>query len=249
MSAEGAAEDDPRRIDLGRPGASARAEFERRLRQDSDRRRRRYGRLLAPVVASLAGTRPSTDRWRVGSEAEERVGRLLDRAVGGAGFVLHDRSVPHGRANLDHVAVVASGVWVIDTKRTRGPVRRARAAGRRFGRRTLVVNGRDRRDLVAAAHRQRNLVRSVAGPGTAVRAVLCFADVAWGRHRRQVWIEGVLITRPKALARVLTAGGPLGPGERLALATRIAGTLPPHPAGLPLGAAPGGRAVSTRGEA
>jgi hypothetical protein len=43
-------------IDLGRPGASARAEFERRLRRDAERRRRRFGRFLAALVAVLAGS-------------------------------------------------------------------------------------------------------------------------------------------------------------------------------------------------
>ena len=35
-------------------------------------------------------------------------------------MVLHDRAVPGGRANIDHIAVVPSGVWVIDTKHYRG---------------------------------------------------------------------------------------------------------------------------------
>ncbi len=124
--------------------------------------------------------RPSTARWAVGGEAEERVGLLLRAAVGEAGFVLHDRAVPHSRANIDHIAVVASGVWVVDTKRYHGRVRRGRPPGRLVGRRTLVVNGHDRGHLVVAARRQRAVVEAVAGPGTPVRAVLCFADASWG---------------------------------------------------------------------
>lgn len=89
--------DAPRGIELGQPGASARAEFERRRRRDASAPRRRFGRVLAPVVALVTGIRPSTARWRVGGEAEERVGRLLSAAVGDAGVVLHDRAVPHGR--------------------------------------------------------------------------------------------------------------------------------------------------------
>ena len=112
-------------MDVGRPGASARAEFERRRRRDAERRRRRFGRFIAPVVALAAGTRPSTDRWRVGGRAEERVGRLLSSAAGRTGLVLHDRALPHSRANVDHIAVVPSGVWVVDTKCYRG-----RSAGR-----------------------------------------------------------------------------------------------------------------------
>ncbi len=160
--------DAPQGIALGHPGASARAEFERRRRRDTTARRRRFGRVLAPVVALVTGIRPSTARWRVGGVAEERVGRLLSAAVGDAGVVLHDRAVPGGPANIDHIAVVPSGVWVIDTKRYRGRVRRAGRLGRLVGRRILVVNGHDRSHLLEAARRQRALVASAAGQATTV---------------------------------------------------------------------------------
>ncbi len=123
-------------------------------------------------------------RWHVGGRAEERVGRLLSRAVGRTGIVLHDRAVPHRRANIDHLAIVPSGVWVIDTKRYHGRLRRTRRPGRLVGRRTLVVNGHDRGQLVTAALRQRALVRSAAGPDVEVRAVLCFEGAEWGRRGR-----------------------------------------------------------------
>jgi hypothetical protein len=48
------------------------------------------------------------------------VGLSLSRAVGRVGLVLHDRSVPGTRSNIDHLAVVPSGVWVIDTKHYAG---------------------------------------------------------------------------------------------------------------------------------
>ncbi|MGA2474724.1 MAG: nuclease-related domain-containing protein [Acidimicrobiales bacterium] len=214
-------------IDLGRPGASARAEFERHLRQDAERRRRRFGRFLAPLVAVLAGVRPSTARCRVGGEAEERVGRLLSQGVGDGGLVLHGRRVPRSRANIDHIAVVPSGVWVIDTKRYRGRVRPGRPPGRFLGGRTLVVNGHDRGTLLAAARHQGALVEAVVGPGVAVHAVLCFADGEWGCVARPARIGGVMVTWPKALVRVLAGPGPLEPDQRVALATRIARAFPP----------------------
>jgi len=230
-------------IDVGRPGASARAEFERRRRRDAERRRRRFGRILAPVVALLAGTRPSTDRWRVGGRAEERVGRLLGAAAGRSGLVLHDRAVPHSRANLDHIAVVPSGVWVVDTKCYRGRVRRARRPGRLLGRRALVVNGHDRGQLVTAALRQRALVQSAVGAEVPVRAVLCFAGAEWGLRARAFTLRGVLVTWPAALASSLRARGPLDRAARAELAARLARAFPPYaPSGTshnPTGASPG----------
>ncbi len=239
----GAAEEDRQDIDTGQPGASARAEFERRRRRDTARRRQRFGRLLAPVAAVLRGVPPSTARWAVGGEAEEHVGLLLGSAVGEAGVVLHDRAVPHSRANIDHIAIVATGVWVVDTKRYHGRVRRGRPLGRLVGRRTLVVHGHDRGHLVVAARRQGAVVVAVAGPGTPVRAVLCFADASWGPLGRPFTLRGVTVTRPRALARALAAPGPLGAAERAALARRLARAFPPYaPSGTshkPTGASPG----------
>jgi hypothetical protein len=166
----------------------------------------------------------------VGGEAEERVGRLLSTAVGDAGVVLHDRAVSHGRGNIDHIAIVPSGVWVIDTKRYRGRVRRASRLGRVVGSRLLVVNGHDRSHLLDAARRQRALVAAAAGPATTVRAALCFADAEWGPRARPFTLRGVTVTRPGALAAALVAPGPLGRDQRSALSARLARAFPPYSA-------------------
>jgi hypothetical protein len=49
--------------------------------------------------------------------------------VGHVGLVLHDRAIPGTRSNIDHIAVVPSGVWVIDTKQYRGRVQRRDRGG------------------------------------------------------------------------------------------------------------------------
>ena len=112
----------------GWAGASARAEYERRQARDEARRRAVFGP-LAPVVRLIAGPKPSTEAWGRGAAGEERVGHWLDEAVRGRGMVLHDRALPHRRANIDHLAVVASGVWVIDTKHFRGRLERRDLGG------------------------------------------------------------------------------------------------------------------------
>jgi hypothetical protein len=180
------------------------------------------------VVALVIGIRPSTARWRVGGEAEERVGRLLSAAVGDAGVVLHDRAVPGGRANIDHIAVVPSGVWVIDTKRYRGRVRRVGQFGRLLGRRLLVVNGHDRSHLIDAALRQRSLVAAAAGQAATVRAALCFVDAESGPWARPFALRGVTVASPGALAAALGAPGPLGRDEQSALSLRLARSFPPY---------------------
>jgi hypothetical protein len=231
-------------FETGRPGASARAEFERRMRRDAVRREERFGRILAPLVGWLAGVRPSTARWRVGGRAEERVGHYLTASVGRRGIVLHDRAIPGGRTNIDHLVVVATGVWVVDTKCYRGPVRRGRPRGRWSLRRTLVVNGRERGRLVSAARRQGALVQAAVGPAVGVHVALCFTGAGSGTQARTFTVGGVLVTHPAALVRALRARGALGADERRALAAALARAFPPYaPSGTshsPTGAPPSG---------
>jgi hypothetical protein len=214
-------------IDLGRPGASARAEFERRRRRDRSRRRRMFGPLAA-VIEVLAGPKRTTAVWARGSVGEVAVGDYLSRAVGGTGLVLHDRRIRGRRANIDHIAVVPSGVWVIDTKRHRGRVER-RVRGRWLSRHpTLFVNGRDRSSQVVAACRQGELVRAVVGTDHPVHVALCFTGADWGICRRPFAIDGVVVIRPRRLAASLRRAGPLGGAGRQALAARLADAFPAY---------------------
>ena len=57
--------------------------------------------------------------WARGAGGEELVARALAKHCPDVA-VLHDRRIPGSRANIDHIAVAATGVWVIDTKRYKG---------------------------------------------------------------------------------------------------------------------------------
>jgi hypothetical protein len=204
---------------------------------------------LAPVVRLIAGPKPSTEAWGRGAAGEERVGRWLDEALGGRGVVLQDRTLPYGRGNIDHLAVVASGIWVIDTKHFRGRLER-RDLGGRFARRPrLFVAGRDQSRLVASARRQHAqvaeaLVAADAPGGALVRVALCFTGAQVGLFTRPFLLQGVLVTWPRAFAGALRAAGPVGPAQRRALAARLARVFPPYaPSGTshrPTGASPKG---------
>ncbi len=97
-----------------------------------------------PSISFLAGPKATTEAWARGAQGEERVGRLLDQVVGDEGVVLHDRRVPGRRINLDHLVVVASGVWVIDTKHYRGQLARRQVGGWFNAREVLTVAGTGR---------------------------------------------------------------------------------------------------------
>ncbi len=56
--------------------------------------------------------------------------------------MLHDRRIPGSRANIDHIAIATSGVWVIDAKRYKGKVQVSRPL---FGQPKLTIAGATRR--------------------------------------------------------------------------------------------------------
>jgi hypothetical protein len=62
------------------------------------------------------------DRWRRGAAGERRTAELLDGLSSRRWAVWHDLPVPGSRANIDHVVVGRTGVWVVDTKSTRAEV-------------------------------------------------------------------------------------------------------------------------------
>jgi len=218
-------------IDLGSPGASTRAEYQRRRDADERRRRReRFGRLLGPVIAAVAGERRSTTAWERGGVAEERVGAYLTRAVGERGLLLHDRSIPGSRSNIDHLAVVPSGVWVIDTKRYAGRVQRRNVGMWLTSRPLLVVNGRDRTRLVRAVRHQVTRVSENAGNGVPLYAVLCFSGSRWEPWARPFVIDQVIVTWAGQLAKTLRGPGPLDPRSVRTLAAQLAVAFPSYPA-------------------
>jgi hypothetical protein len=80
------------------------------------------------AVAALVGWRlrfrpsPQARAWQRGAAGERRTARLLDR-LGRDGYVgFHDLALPDSPANLDHVVVGPSGVFVIDSKQWTGSV-------------------------------------------------------------------------------------------------------------------------------
>ncbi len=214
-------------VESGHAGASARAEHERRHARDQARLRARFGR-LAPIVSVLAGPRAATEAWARGAEGEEFVGRQIDDAVGTHGVALHDRRLAGSRGNLDHLVVVASGVWVIDTKHYHGRLARRQVGGWFTSREALTVGRRDQSRLVAAARRQHAAVAEALGPGVPVRAALCFTGVERSLLARPFVMDRVLVTWPRALVRALRATGPLSSADCRAVADRLALAFPPY---------------------
>jgi Nuclease-related domain len=79
----------------------------------------------AAALAWLLRFRPSADTlaWRHGAEGERRTARLLAPLERHGYQVFHDLAIPGSAANVDHLVVGPTGVYVIDSKRYRGQLR------------------------------------------------------------------------------------------------------------------------------
>lgn len=96
---------------------------------------------LAVLAAFFAGVvlwrrDPDAGRWLRGADGELATAAAMERLSSKRWHVFHDLAVPGSWANIDHLAVGRTGVWVIDTKTTRAPVR-ARFRSVRLGDRCL----------------------------------------------------------------------------------------------------------------
>jgi hypothetical protein len=61
--------------------------------------------------------------WQRGGQGERHTARLLHRLTRDGYVVFHDLAVPGSDANVDHLVIGRSGVFVIDTKQWTGEVR------------------------------------------------------------------------------------------------------------------------------
>lgn len=196
----------------GQGGASAAAEFQRRHDARQERvltNHPRIGRFLLAVFDDPQSTRA----WSVGAEGERMLSEMLGSMANDSLRVLHDRRIPRTTANIDHLVVCPSGVFVVDAKRYRNAPPELRVEGGLFRPRVelLYVRGRDRTSLVAGMHKQVGLVRAALAdqPEITVRGVLCFIDADWPLIGGSFTVNDVAVVWPKKLKAILTEPGPL----------------------------------------
>jgi hypothetical protein len=217
----------------GVAGASVRAEGERQRAAEEQVRRERVERrpVLGRIANAIDGPPTAGAAHLKGAVGEEKFGAALDTMGGHGVLVLHDRRRPRTAANIDHLAVCANGVVVIDAKRYAGRVERVDKGGWLRTDHRLVVGGRDRTKLAEAVGRQVDDVCGVLEgvlPGEVrVTGALCFVDAEFGLLARPFLIGDVLVTWGKALRARLTEDGPLDQAARRLVHERLAAKLPP----------------------
>lgn len=221
--------------DLGGAGSSAsrKADRLREARERRSRERSALGRAWASVFPSAEERRRVADErhWRTGAEGEQNLAALLAKRCPDVPM-LHDRAVPHSKANIDHIAIAPTGVYVIDCKRYKGKIEVATPL---FSKQKLKINGRDRTKLIDGLDKQVGHVKAaLAGldAGVPINGCLCFvapegflADVGlpvW----RTLKIRGYPLYYGKRLAKRLNEPGPItGEGTHEVWAT-LAKALP-----------------------
>ena len=225
-------------------GASANAEYRKRAARERRRQEKQVERdaawrtkvksehrLLGPIVTvftpkPVVTESQATKAWKVGAEGEERVAEVLTGVPGIE--VLHDRQWPGTRsANIDHVVVGPSGVFVVDAKKYRGRLEVVDKGTLFRPDWRLRVNGRDQTKLVesmlAQVHAVRGALSELAGT-VPVSGVLCFTGAVWELIPRPKTVKDVTVLWPLKLPQFVTAPGSV---DVAATATHLRSVLAP----------------------
>lgn len=111
--------------------------------------------------------------WRRGYEGERVVGELLETALPDTFYVFNDVHFPGRTANIDHIVIGPSGIFVLDTKNWRGNVSLLDDG------KTLLVNSQpDKKNTInvalSAALDVRDKLKTLTNKEYFVKAILVF---------------------------------------------------------------------------
>ncbi len=213
-------------LDRGRPGASVGREYLRRRHRRETRTLQAHPR-IGPLLLALRGAPRHEKAFRAGERGEMAVAAALERDVPWPTITLHDRRMPGGYGNIDHLAIAPAGVFVVDAKGCRG---RVKVEAPLLGPPRLLIAGRDRTKLLDGLDRQVEAVREAllaAGRSGVppIQGVLCFTTANLPMFGT-LQIRGHLLLHRRPLVKRLCAEGPLRPPAIDALARVLAVGLP-----------------------
>ncbi len=219
--------DIPPAIDGGDPGASIGREHTRRRANREQRVRDAHPR-IGCVLLALSRPPQHEEAFRIGEQGEIAVAAALEKAAAKVdGRILHNRRMPGGLRDIDHIAIVPSGVYVIDAKAVTGKIKIRR---RWFKPPQLFIAGRDCTRYLDGLDRQTQAVSDAitAGglPPTPVLGALCFTDADLPLLRTAK-ARGHLLLYRKALTKRLVAPGSRDSTSVTELAAAIATVLRP----------------------
>jgi len=202
----------------GVAGASARREHQRRQAKREAAVRTAHPR-IGGLILALTDEPQSTRAWQRGAVGEERLAQRLNQLTDKGVRLLHDRRIPGTRANIDHLAVTASGVYVIDAKRYTGrPHLRVDGGFLRPRTEMLMVGTRNCTKLLDGVLGQVQLVSTALAScpqaqDSPVRGMLCFIDADWPLIGGSFRIAQIDVLWPGKAAEKLTSPGALTPAD------------------------------------
>jgi hypothetical protein len=167
------------------------------------------------------------------------MGTYLAANLAPGAHVLTDRKVPgESEANIDHVVVASTGVWIIDSKKWAGEIRyRSPGFPSTDPRKYLTVKGEDRTAEIAKIYRLVIPVAQVIGdPKVPVHPVLAFVEATWGIKEglHFKWgkgpykHEGVLISGGRSFVKLINAIGTLTRDDVDSLWRKLDVAMPPR---------------------
>ncbi|MBS1890801.1 MAG: NERD domain-containing protein [Actinobacteria bacterium] len=222
---------EPDDLDLGTAGASARRQADRRRARREEKMREAHPH-VGSLLLRLKDTPRSEMAWVDGAIGEEAVGAHLAKACPDV-VVLHDRRMPGSRANIDHIAVAPSGVWVIDAKRYKGRIEIRKPL---FGNARLMIRGRDKTELVDGLKCQVKAVKTglaIIEQDVTARGCFCFInpdgqDGGSGLpYFRTLSIDGLPLFYPRRLSKHLNRSGEIDRDQIAVLAEALVELFPP----------------------
>ncbi len=225
--------------DLGIAGASALA-----MRQKFDDRDHKKAKrdqeifkishpFLSRYVTPRAQTSHQTKVWGKGAEGEIEVGKILNDLAAKYGFLaIHDRLMPRSKANIDHMAVTSTGIFIVDAKNYQGTIE-VRGRMEKFigGSSQLWIGKHNRTNLVDGVNKQILAVETMlenAGVKFPVFGALAFYKARWDlpTFLRPNSVNGILVNS-KGLEHIFEKLAPNDPNQVAGIAELLLSKLRP----------------------
>lgn len=198
--------EEPKTQKTGIAGGSAKVMSQKFRERDEMRAKRNQERFesshpfISKYITPKAKVSHQTKVWSKGAEGEVQVGKILDDLAEKYGFLsIHDRLIPRSKANIDHMAITSSGIFIVDAKNYEGTIEvRGRLEKYVGGNSQLWIGKRNRTNLIDGVNKQILAVEKVLEEGGIkfpVFGALAFYRARWDlpAFLRANSVNGVLI--------------------------------------------------------
>ena len=214
------------------PGKSALEKNSNEREREIERVRLNFGRFkpVEKVALFLRADSQKTKNWETGAVGEQIVGKKLHELAQLHGFVvLNDLRRPPTKANIDHVVINSTGVFIIDTKNYEGPIDVKYSGFFSNAPDRLIVNKRDKSILIDGVKNQISQVQAALAKAELdmpVFGVLTFVLRAFEIFIVPEKINGIFLTSNRGVGKILSVPGNYST-EQVAAAEKVIETAFP----------------------